>query len=578
MWLPRTFSTTWRSVFAFAGNATFAATVVAVLLSSPASEQSALAKPGDRRETLGRPIVLTTDADLENARRRIQQADTPFVDVWKKVRLLAEECQTLPPTPYRGSDHEGYFRVGTRDGGRARNLAVAFRLSGNRRFADKAQELLLAWAADEQQYPFSLKSPSHSAGLVVGRVAVLFTDAYALLYDRFGPAERQRIERWFAAMADAIRTSREIWVRGALPKHPPPYLGRQYFNNHLSAHTMGLAAIGFATANEELVAYALTDRRNPRNLRRLIDGAIVGSRRDLYKADPTLTQGAANPKRGEIYDRYRIVQGKGLHYCELQLRLLMVTALMAENNGHAFDFFAYRSRDRQSIKDSLEFYSEFVLSGNKNARTGYYARDKAIGYGFLTLMEVARRLYPQNKRFPLVLQARSRVRYDRETFGWTAPLMYGLGDLPERIGQWEFENTTEMEGWTVRKSLTAEVKDGAMRLQITGRDPAILSPNELDLSAFDFPRLLIRMRNGTEDKKANVFFRTEKHTSFEDSHLYFNVHANDDQYRDYVIDMTKHERWNGRVIQLRIDVLNSATRGEVAVDAIRLLPETASTP
>jgi hypothetical protein len=246
---------------------------------------------------------------------------------------------------------------------------------------------------------------------------------------------------------------------------------------------------------------------------------------------------------------------------------------MAKNNGHPFDFFAYRADAGQSIQDAFEFYSEFVLTGDRRAHTGYYAGDKAVRVGFLPLMEIAHRIYPDNARFTLVLQARPRVRYDVETFGWTAPLLHACDDVVDRVGQWEFEIAQEMEGWSIDRNLKMQVRDGQLHLQLTGSGPGILSPAELELSAREFPRLLIRMRNETSDDRANVFFTTDKHTSFAGSDLFFDVHPHDDQYRDYVIDMTRHARWTGQLKQLRIDVVHSTSEGKVAVDAIRLLRE-----
>lgn len=523
----------------------------------------------DTRAT--RPIVLTTTADLDTARQRIEQRIEPLYSTWLKTLAQADDSLPRPPDPYQGTDHEEYFRVGTRQGIQARSLALVFRLEGERQYADKARELLLAWANERRQYPFNLSEPSHSAGLVIARVVVVFADAYALLYDKFDASEREQIDRWLRSLADAIQVSRRIWVHGQLPGRPTPYLGRQNFNNHLGAHTMGLAAIGYALADDALIRYALRDPANPRNLKTLIDGAIVSSRRDLYHGDPTLTQGAPNPQRGEVYDRYRTTEGKGLGYCHIHLRFLTLTALMARNNGDSFDYFAY-SGNGAGLEAAFNFYSDFLLSGNTAARTGYYREDHGVDFGLLGVFEVASRIYRDNDLIRMVLCARQRVRFDSETFGWTAPLVHGADDVPLRTAQWEFDRDGHPEGWSLRKSLTGTARSGLLELHVTGTDPGLLSPAELDVDATAFRTIRVRMRNETSDKQGTVFFTTNLHPSFEGTHVFFDLIPNDSEIREYDIDVARHDAWKGVVKQIRLDPVHSATSGRVFIDSVHIAP------
>ncbi len=194
-------------------------------------------------------------------------------------------------------------------------------------------------------------------GLVIGRVVPIFADAYAMLWDELPSSERVLMEQWFRKMATATMISRNIFktethtcdygvcrYRG----EPGTYLGGNYFSNHLSAHNLGLLAIGVALGDRAMVQEQLDSPTNDRDLRELINGAIVmpddlgagEANGDLYKGDPTYTDGAPLPEPGEIWDRSRTSQGKGSHYTFLHLQLLMLQADIAKNNGSR-DWFDY---------------------------------------------------------------------------------------------------------------------------------------------------------------------------------------------------------------------------------------------
>jgi hypothetical protein len=320
----------------------------------------------------------------------------------------------------------------------SRALALAFRITGEERYAVKVRSILTDWAADAEQNPEPagnrLPPAGSPQGLVIGRVITIFADAYALMYHELDAQEREAVDHWFELMVTPILKSRRIWVEGENLDAglTAPYLEQQYFNNHLGAHTMGLAAIGYARGDHRLIRYALNSPRNPRDLETLIDGAIImpedfgsGEPGDVWYRDPTVTDGARAPQAGEIFDRYRILINAGLGYSLLHLGLLTTTAEMAFVNGRGRDYFDYVGPNGENFEVSYEFYADFLITGDSSARTGYYTGNP-ISYGFLAMYEIAHRHYPDNAKIRKVLEVNDRVVNDGERFGYTAVLTHGV--------------------------------------------------------------------------------------------------------------------------------------------------------
>lgn len=520
------------------------------------------------------PVILTTDAMLDRARDRVERAEEPFITAWERTKSAADGALDREPEPYHGADYLRYYRTGRGQGHDVRHLAVAHAVTGEQAYADKAREYLAAWAADGIGSHPGSDSP-HSSGLVIGRVITMWADAYSIVYDEMSQDEREAVHDWFQAMVGPILESQRIWEKGSLPGHEPPWLNRQFFNNHLGAQTMGLTAIGYATDDRQLIRYAINHPDNPRHLETLIDGAILMAGDDLWHGDPTLTEGDSEPEPGEIYDRYRMIGNTGLHYAHIHLRFLTLMAEMVHNNNQDRDRYGYVGPNGENLEVSYEFYAEFVATDDTGARTGYYTDAARVDTHWLPMYELAHRHYPDNAEIRNALESRPRVVNDIETFGWTAVLTHGGDGLAEAppypslgITSWAFETDGDLEGWQVRKT-DAEVSDGGLHLFVDAADPGIVSPNELGIDADDYPYVRIRMRNGTGDTVAQFFFVTDDDTTYGRSKsLGFSVSAQDDDYVEYVLDMGANEQWAGRIKQIRFDPVHGNSSGTVSIDVI----------
>jgi hypothetical protein len=416
------------------------------------------------------PVLLTPPALLEEARTQSQKGSEVARESWRRTLARADEALSREFTPYQGAEYLRYYRTGRDQAQFIRDLAIVYRVTGDERYGRRAGELLLGWADEflrvtdfPRQYP-AVEIP-HASGLVIGRTVLIFADAYAILWADLNANERERVEQWFRGLVAPIKESLRLWEVGEYQGMKPPYFNRQYFNNHLGACVMGIAAIGFAVRDENLIAYA-TQRRpeaferpwgevehlNRRDLATLIEGVIFmpgdfGSQEegDVWHRDPSL-RGAPPPLPGETFDRYRVVEGKGLHYALLHLRLLTLMAEMTYNNlgtSHyrGGDFYKFVGSRGENLRVSYDLYAEWYLTMDPAAvNDGYYVNSVSAGRApvaveqnldMLALYELAARRYPASERIRRALLARQeageRVSYDQETFAWTAPFLYGVG-------------------------------------------------------------------------------------------------------------------------------------------------------
>lgn len=374
-------------------------------------------------------------------RERVESREEPFYTAWLLIKEEADAALDKTYVPRQDEHHGRYFNLALDHGHDVRNLALAFHVTGDEKYAEKSREILRLWAEDALASPYPSTGSPHSAGLVIGRVIPIFADAYALLYGQMGTEERELIKAWFQKMVHPIKESRhiwrtadEIWIYGVRHEYEPPWLGGQRFNNHLSAHNLGLLSIGYATNDYRLVTEAERHPHNPRNLGTLMEGVILMEGDELFHEDPTITEGAPPAQDGELYDRYRARSGDGLQYSFLALRLLTLQADIIKNNnptGTGHDWFDWTAPGGENLRLPFEFYSEFYVTGDPSARGGYYEGSRLARpeYFAMPMYEIAVREYPESGEIRRVLESLDRVHHDNETFGWTLVLTDGVSGI-----------------------------------------------------------------------------------------------------------------------------------------------------
>lgn len=376
----------------------------------------------------GRPVVLTTEADLASLRDTVDAG--VHADAWAAMLASADSALDRTFEPQQLADHEAYFDYALADAQAIRDLVLVLTVTEDARYGIAAETALTAWAQDAVDGPTPGRNALVGQGLVIGRVMTVFADAYAILEPRLGEAARASIREWFRLASEQIMASRDFWETttelcdaAGCGTVTPPWINDQV-SNHLSAQNMGLLALGYALHDHELVQYAISSMSNHMDLQDLIDGAVLMSDADAWFGDPTIRSGAASVQPGELWDRLRIGDHRGLHYAHIQLRFLTLQALMAANNDYPVDWFAHVGPDGENLRLSFDFYSEFLLTDDSSVRGGYYAGEE-VDLTMAPLYEIAARYYPGSPSISAVVAAFNGAEFDRETFGWSLSLTHG---------------------------------------------------------------------------------------------------------------------------------------------------------
>ncbi len=318
-----------------------------------------------------RPRLMFTPDSLERMQEGIRRKEEPWFETSRTILREAEKLLTAgrPPEPNTGRHSFEFYDAAVREGEEARLFAYAWLISGEDRFARKAINYLATWstATPTPASDFDPEIRFPGTGMEVARAAIPFLESYDLLADHpaLSADNKQAIESWFRVLVGPIMEGKRRWQENN-------YFNRQDFQNHLTAHTMGVAAIGYVLGDEKLVQYALDHPENEKDFKALISGTILMPGDSPHHREPAF---ALPPQKGEIYDRYRHFTGphRGLQYAHLSLSQLLYTAELAWNNG--IDFYRFEGTGGENIRYPLEFYADFYRLKDASLKGGFYVQD-----------------------------------------------------------------------------------------------------------------------------------------------------------------------------------------------------------
>jgi hypothetical protein len=135
---------------------------------------------------------------------------------------------------------------------------------------------------------------------------------------------------------------------------------------------------------------------------------------------------------------------------------------------------------------------------------------------------------------------------------------------------WHFD--TDIEGWNTFNSLTSSVSNSIATMNITGGDPYMYSPNNLNISTSDYKYIVVSMQNMTTDNSAELFWVTNADGGFDGvKHVKFTTTPNDTKQQYYIIDLSANPNWMGNIKQIRLDPSENATTGAVKIDFIKFV-------
>ncbi|MFC3799520.1 DUF5722 domain-containing protein [Cohnella sp. GCM10012308] len=140
-----------------------------------------------------------------------------------------------------------------------------------------------------------------------------------------------------------------------------------------------------------------------------------------------------------------------------------------------------------------------------------------------------------------------------------------------RVGE-EFNTDGNSEGWVAENHITGlAVSGGYLQGTLGGTDPFVTRYGIAENAAVN-QRFVIRMKNATTATKGKLYWTTQSDgTRSESKSRTFDIVPNDNQYREYAIDLSGTSTWANTITQLRVDPSdNGSGTGSFSIDYIRL--------
>lgn len=337
--------------------------------------------------TVKHPNLLLNAAEIAEIKQKTTKYDwakTAFQGVSANGFVWSTRTIALPATG------GGYYHAGGEDyeitqkhydlSNASRDLALTWHLTGERKYADKSKEILLAYADKYLEYEIHDKDGTVGEKATAGGRAtaqgineaawvIPVAWAYDLIYDTLSPAEREKIEK------RVLRPAAELLMTLNEGRH-----------NHQAWYNSGIGVIGFALADKEYVEHALNKKRS----------GFFYQMKNSVTADGMWYEGS-------------------MHYHFYVLQALGPLAQAAYNAG--IDF--YKEPGYKAMFDFPLLYADAtmrmpVINDGREVYLG--ASDRSRYYE-----NAYRRL--QDARYVNVLHASDRVSLEA--------LLYGVGELPK---------------------------------------------------------------------------------------------------------------------------------------------------
>jgi len=372
------------------------------------------------------PRLIMSRQDISQMLENINSGAEPWNETWIEFKRVVDNY--LSPSwktdVYNGSDVTIFYSKTIRDASASRDLALAYHITKDKKYAEMSILILEAWLAPEI-LPGSYFDPEiayPNMGMMVARSTFPFLYAYDLLM-----ADKLVSEKTQVRFAEWMRTCEIRIKEGAKRWEETDFFDKQYYQNHLVADAMGLLGIGIVLNDRELAQYALCSVENQRDVIDLIEGMILIKDQQPYYREPKVMP----TQTGEIMDRYRhyaigghwkdyvTSPNRGLQYCGLSTILLIINAEMARNNG--IDLYKWTAETGENLKLPLDFYADFYITKDASIKGGLYTGENSwINANETTnysIWEVGYSRYPGEMKFAEVLKKNNRGSHELHLLG-----------------------------------------------------------------------------------------------------------------------------------------------------------------
>ena len=347
-----------------------------------------------------KPITFTTPEMVARAKGRVEAKAEPWFGNYLRLKKYAQASFSREVVPYashqiRNKEPDGLHEVSGTDFCAARDCALVWLIEEDEAYRDQGKMILLKWARTFPEPIVYLESDTTypycdaNLGLAGGVAMIFYCHAYTLLYDEFDAAEHKDICLWLDKVARKLKYWHLAWTANE-------YYGNQNFNNHLSWHNAGIAYIGFALQDANMVAWAIDDTENPRDFKEMLAGAI------LMPGDETHDTRSDDITPGEVYDRYRSSQKKGLGYAMYHGLALVYLAEAAHNNG--IELYEYTAPGGENLLQLYSYYAEFIEKSDSALKSGQYKGD-TVPISYIPVYDLINTRYFGNKEIRAVIKA-----------------------------------------------------------------------------------------------------------------------------------------------------------------------------
>lgn len=315
-----------------------------------------------------------------------------------------------------------------RETGMARDLALAYSISGYKPFARNAERFLLAWERKGQlvnMYDFNIDfgngsfdgmtsdgfcgdRPWNFALDVMWQTYGLInaSDTYLLLKQGGYEFKNEELVRsWIRELSEAVNSSFHAWTRWADEHRGASSYVRYRSDNHLSWCLAGLMAAGIALDDGDLIAYVLEGKQwkdskagvyeNPSSLKAIIDLAIEGD----------------GENRGRLYEE-KIKRKPPVGYSFFHLWPMTLVAVMADRHGIE-DVWEFKGEDGAGLKEAYERYAEYILERRDSPRQ----EQEGSRNGYAWLYEIASSVWSDEASFAEARDTGNRTKYIRQSVG-----------------------------------------------------------------------------------------------------------------------------------------------------------------
>lgn len=181
----------------------------------------------------GHPYLTFSDRHVTEFKARVAE-DAGAGEAWTRSRAEAEQALARKPA----NDRE--LNAALMD------LSLAYRMTGERKYADRAKALLdiyasrANWVTDK---PLLARSPVWNSDLGMGTSAYVYGLTFDAIYDALTPAERNRLAG--ALVKGAIKPILGDWIDGAERIHSLDTMGHNWFSHIVFG--AGVATIAIKT-------------------------------------------------------------------------------------------------------------------------------------------------------------------------------------------------------------------------------------------------------------------------------------------------------------------------------------------